>query len=136
MAVTKDSSRQKSLWAFKRFTYAQLGADVDSDSQEMFDIPYNAIVIGGEIVVTTAWVGPTVATLSLGDGGSATRYLSTTNLKSAARTALTLTGYKYTSHDTIDGTRNLTVAVATAGEAYIAIEYIIEGRIEENELQT
>jgi hypothetical protein len=65
-------------------------------------LPSNAVVIGGEIVVETAWASAGTNVAIIGDGGSTNRYLPSTTIKTAGRTALTLTGYKYSTADTVD----------------------------------
>lgn len=100
---------------------------------DAINLPANATVIGGELIVETAYTGTTVATVSIGDSGSATRYGSTVNLMSAARTALTLTGFRGAGEN-LRLTFNLTVANATAGKATVRVLYTIQGR--SNEVQT
>ena len=100
---------------------------------DAINLPANATVIGGELVVETAYTGTTVATVSIGDSASATRYGSTVNLMSAARTALTLTGFRGAGEN-LRLTFNLTVANATAGKATVRVLYTIQGR--SNEVQT
>lgn len=95
-------------------------------------LPPGATVVGGEIVVETAGVGPTAYTLSVGDSGSATRYANAVSLLSAARTALTLTGYRGTGEN-IRLSVNGTVANATAGKVTVRVMYTIQGR--SNEVQ-
>lgn len=100
---------------------------------DAINLPANANVIGGELVVETAYAGTTVATVSVGDSASATRYGSAINLMSAARTALTLTGFRGAGEN-LRLTFNLTVANATAGKATVRVLYTIQGR--SNEVQT
>lgn len=100
---------------------------------DAINLPANANVIGGELVVETAYTGTTVATVSIGDSASATRYGSAINLMSAARTALTLTGFRGAGEN-LRLTFNLTVANATAGKATVRVLYTIQGR--SNEVQT
>lgn len=100
---------------------------------DAINLPANATVIGGELIVETAYTGTTVATVSIGDSASATRYGSTVNLMSAARTALTLTGFRGAGEN-LRLTFNLTVADATAGKATVRVLYTIQGR--SNEVQT
>jgi len=100
---------------------------------DVINLPANANVIGGELVVETAYTGTTVATVSIGDSASATRYGSAINLMSAARTALTLTGFRGAGEN-LRLTFNLTVANATAGKATVRVLYTIQGR--SNEVQT
>jgi hypothetical protein len=98
-----------------------------------FFLPVNAVLVGGEIIVETAYAGPTVATVSVGDSGSATRYANAVDIKTAARTALTLTGFRSTGAD-VQLRLNTTVAVASAGKVTVRIMYVIQDRA--NEVQT
>lgn len=94
---------------------------------EMFTLPQGAVVLGGDVIVETAYVGPTAATLSLGDSASATKYANAVNLLAAGRTALTVPA-SVTGGLDARGALTLTVANATAGKVRVRIEYTIEGR--------
>lgn len=135
MAVKRQTGRSYVQSAQIAFTFTELGAAVVAAGgaiQEVFGLPPNARVVGGEVVVDTAWVGPTAATLDIGDGADPNRYTSSAvNLKTLGRTALTLTGFKYAEADTIDFDPVLTVAAATAGNAYVRVEYVVEGAAHE-----
>lgn len=96
-------------------------------------LPPNANVVGGELIVETAYDTGTTATISVGDSASATRYLGATSLKSAARTALTLTGYRGAGENI-----RLTFAhagtVPTVGKATVRVQYTIQGRANESQI--
>ena len=96
---------------------------------QIINLPEGAVVIGGEIVVETAGVGPTVYTASLGDSASANRYANAVDLKTASRTALTLTGYR--TSENLRLTINSTVAAASAGKATVRVLYVLPGRANE-----
>lgn len=134
------------------FTYSMLTADADkmlntsgvmtqfnkitSAGDTTFDVmtlPPGAQVVGGDISVLTQVVGPTAATLSVGDSASATRYASavSTLTASGTRTALTITGF-ITAGNPIRLTLNNTVAAATAGKVKVAIQFTVTGRSNEN----
>ena len=132
MAITKNGGRQYPLCARVEFTYADLGTAVTASSIiEAMDLPAGAIITSGYLNVTTAWVGPTAATVSVGDGGSAARYLGDTSIKATGLTALVPTGYKYTAADTVDFDLEQTVAVSTDGAAELVVYYIIEDKANE-----
>lgn len=99
---------------------------------EVIALPPGANVIGGELVVETAVVGPTASTITVGDSGSATRYLGSTDMKTAARTALTLTGYRGTGENIRITVAN-TVAVATAGKVTLRVLYTVQNRLNEQQ---
>lgn len=125
MAITKKAGRQEIIAAKVDFTFGT-GADVAvQGTYPAIDVPAGAIVVGGYLNITDA----TTATVdvNVGDGGSTTRYASAVDGAATGRTALTLTGYKYTTPDTIDVV--ITVAdPAAAGTAELVVEYIVDGR--------
>lgn len=91
-------------------------------------VPAGSIVVGGEVVVTTAYDSATSAALDLGDGGDPNRYTSSpVDIKAAGLTALTLTGYDYTETDDVEATITLTGATA-AGSVTINVMYVVAGR--------
>lgn len=97
-------------------------------AEDAFEVPANAVLIGGDITVLTAWNSGTTATLSLGDAGSSTRYASAVDLKTAGRTLLTFTGYKHTTTEKLKALFAQTGTAATAGKARVRVEYFVEGR--------
>jgi hypothetical protein len=103
-----------------------------SDAKDVLDLPPGAIVVGGALIVDTAYNTTGAATVSVGDSGSATRYLGATSLKSAARTALVPTGYKNVSGLSTRLTFSLADTAGTQGKARVEIQYIIDGRANEN----
>lgn len=122
-----------------RFTHADTMANISGVVQalkangafEAIPLPIGATVVGGELVVETASndSGATV-TVAVGDSGNASRYLAATSIKAAGRTALTLTGFKGAGENirfTIAGANG----DATAGQVYLRVEYILEGRMHE-----
>lgn len=142
MALLKaNRTVQSVLWA--EFVFNLTDTMVNTSDAEtafgaaagtVFDIiglPPNAVVVDGDMTVETASndAGAT-ATLALGDSGSATRYLAATSIKAAARTALTLTGYRGTGQS-IRATLVNTNGDATAGKVSIRVGYIVTGRASE-----
>lgn len=114
--VVDTAGASKNFYAF--------GGDPQFD---MFRMPVGAVVLGGDVIVETAYVGPTAATLSVGDSGSATKYANAVSLLANARTALTIPA-GVTSGLDIVGKLTLTVANATAGKVRVRVMYTIEGR--------
>lgn len=99
---------------------------------DIINLPPNATVIGGELIVEIATVGPTVATVAFGDQNSATRYLGATSTLAAARTALTLTGYRGVGEN-IRMSTNFTVAPSTAGKFTVRVLYTVQSRQNESQ---
>lgn len=129
MPVTKNAGRQSPAEAWVDFTFADIPAT--ATVHDLIDLPPGAIVVGGDLVVTTAWNTATTATLSLGDASAATRYGATLDLKTAGRTALTLTGFTHTATEkAVRGTTAFAGTAATAGAARLRVAYIVKGRAE------
>lgn len=92
-------ARQAAENVFVEFTQPQLAASLVANGglgYIEFDPPAGGVLVGGSLDVNTVFDG-TTAPISLGDAGSATRYLSAVSLKTAARTAITPDGYVYGS---------------------------------------
>ena len=85
--------------------------------------------MAGEVVVETAYAGPTAATLSLGDSVSATRYANAVDVKTAARTALSLSGYRVSEN--LRAALAYTVANATAGKVTVRLGFSLPGKANE-----
>lgn len=95
-------------------------------------LPPGAVITGGEVIVETAFVGPTAATLSLGIAGTLTGLANAVSLLAAGRTALTLTTpLVANSGQNIRLTYAYTVANATAGKARVRLQYTVDGRSSE-----
>lgn len=136
MEVLKSADRQYPISAERTITFADglAIAGTDDAVQDLLDIPTGARVVGGEIVVETVWDSGTSATLDIGDGDDPDRYTaSPVDLTTLGRTALVLTGHKYTGEDTIDIDPTLLGTTATTGQAYIRVQYVIEDRSHETQ---
>ena len=127
MAITKNAGRQEVISAYVEFTYASIGTTAVAVAA--LDLPVGAIVVGGDIVVTTAWNTGTSAVLDVGDATSANRYANDVDLKTAGRTALVPTGFTHTSADNVLKVLPVYVGTAaTAGAARLRVDYIVKGR--------
>ena len=93
-------------------------------------LPNNAIVVGGEVVTETAVSGSIAYNVSVGDSGSATRYLGVTDKVAAGRTALVPTGF-VGGGEQVRVTVAPTVADATAGKVTVLVSYITRKRVYE-----
>lgn len=91
-----------------------------------------SMITGGSATVVTAFDSGTTDVLSIGDAGSATRYLSSKDLKAAAntRTALTLTDFLYTDNSGpfLRFTRTPVGTAATAGEVRVFASFVTLGK--------
>lgn len=88
-------------------------------------IPAGAIVVGGFLNVSDATSAN--VDIHVGDGDDDNRYADNVDGAATGVTALTITGYKYTTDDTIDVMID-TAAPAADGQMELYVEYIIEGR--------
>lgn len=126
MSITKAQTVQYPSVVSVAFTYADLTTAV---VEVLAQVPAGATVIGGEVIVDTAWTTTGTATIKVGDTIDDDEYTaSAVNLKAAARTALTLTGYKYAETTNFIATPALADTAADAGAARINIMYVVAGR--------
>ena len=126
MSVLKATrSAQKVMSAEFSWTAADTMLDITGASTgfisaaahtvDVINLPPGAIIVGGELVRTTAFDGSTYAVI-VGDSGSANRYLGTADYKAAGRTALVPTGYVGTGENirlTITPTGSVGVGTAS-----------------------
>lgn len=104
----------------------------DAGTFEIMNLPNGAVIVGGELIVQTAGVGPTVYTAALGVvGGSGSDLLAATSLLAAARTALTGLGLVANAGKNVTLTIASTVANATAGTVRARVNYTIDNRADE-----
>ena len=130
--VIQDFGRQYTLAAVQEISYAD-GLDGTLDALTI-QLPEDAIVTGGYVVVETAFNTGTTHVINVGYSGSLTAFATAVNLKSAAATALVGLG-------TVTDSTSSTVTVghtpvgadATAGAATIVVEYVVKGRANENQ---
>jgi hypothetical protein len=126
MTITKNSGRQELIVATVDIGFADLvsGADLPA-----IDLPRNAVVTGGDVVVTTAFNSATSDVLDVGDASSENRYLNDANLASAGRTALVPTGFVTTSTQPALTVRWVGAGAApTAGAVRLTVQYYVKGR--------
>lgn len=128
-AMTFNVGRQTPLVAQASISLAQMATS--ATAVVAIQLPINSIVTGGFIVVDTAYDTTGTATVTVGDSGSASRYLGSTNLKATGRTALVPTGYINTGGLDISLTPTLADTAATVGAVRVVVEYIIDGRATE-----
>lgn len=127
MPIKKNSGRQELIVAHLDLAFSDVTAY--GTAEPAFDLPANAIVAGGDVVVTQAWNSATSATLKLGDAADDDRYTSTAiDLKAAGRTALTVTGHKYDVAQALKALVAQAGTAATQGKARITLHYFVQGR--------
>lgn len=95
-------------------------------------MPAGAVIIGGAVIVETAYVGPTAATLSVGVSGTPVGLASAVDLKTVGRTALLLTSPLIcNAGQNVIVTYAHTVTNATAGRVRVRVDYSIDNRSNE-----
>lgn len=127
-ALTLNRGRQNRLVAEQAFTFENL-ADTGVGVVAV-KLPVGAVVIGGGVVVDTAFNTATSAVLDVGDATTANRYKDDVDLKTAGYTALVPTGYVSDGSDIVV-TPALVGTAATAGAGRLVVEYYIQGRAQE-----
>ena len=123
MAISLSVDRQSPLYASADFALADLASGV---FEVAVSLPENAEVVGGALVVTTAFDSATSDALDVGDAGASGRYLSVAALP-VGRTALVPTGYRTVGKEPV-GVTWTGVGVVTTGAGRLEVEYVIVGR--------
>lgn len=142
--LKKTRSAQYSLWASFTWNFGDTMVDKDGATKDfksfgapfigdVIPLPPGAVVIGGEVVTETAIATSTAYNISVGDSGLATRFLGITDRVAAGRTALVPTGFHGVGND-IRLTVTPTVADATAGKVTLRVNYVVDGRCNENQI--
>ena len=95
---------------------------------EIINLPAGAVVVGGSVTTETAFDAATF-NITVGDSGSANRYLGTTDKKGTGLTALVPTGYRGEG----ENLRLVFTAAdaCTTGKMTVRVEYIQTGRANE-----
>lgn len=124
MPIKKNAGRQDLLVAYVDIALGDLIAGV---AQAAIDLPHGAVLVGGDAIVKTSFNAATTAALKVGDKNDDDRY-GALDVKTAGRTALTLTGYKHNVAEPLLVTFSQTGAAATTGEARLTVQYYVEGR--------
>lgn len=130
MTIKNLDGRQCPAVAFIVIALADFLA-ADTPNVVDLQLPMDAQITGGDVVVSTAFDSGTTDVLDVGDPSSASRYKNDVDLKTAALTALVPTGKITTADDrTIRLTRTPVGTAATTGEVRVRIEYVQLNRAE------
>lgn len=100
----------------------------ETNSFDVINLPYGAVVIGGDVVTETTF-DTAGLDITVGDATTGNRYLTSTDVKTAGRTALVPTGYVSDG-----GSVRISVQcddVCTAGKATVRVMYTIRNRTNE-----
>lgn len=127
MALKKNANRQELIAAHIDIDHSDPTAY--GTAENAFELPAGAVLMGGDVVVATAWNSATSATLKLGDAADDDRYTSTAiDLKAAGRTELTITGHIQAPSGFVRALLAQAGAAATQGKARITLLYYVRGR--------
>lgn len=108
-------------------TLGDVGGGVDlvsGDVIQLFKVPAGAVVLDVIVNKKTSFNAGTSCTLSVGDGGSATRFHNAIDVKTA--TGLVASAgipYQYATSDTIDAVVTITGAITT-GELEVEVVFL------------
>lgn len=130
MAITQNSDRQYPLSAYVEFSYADFVSGVYAAA---VDMPADAIVVGGDFVITTAFNSATSDTFTVGDDTDDDEYGAAINGQTAARTALVPTGFQFAQNGTVGLKWTGAGAAPSAGAGFLHVQYVREGRSNENQ---
>lgn len=122
----KGNGRQPLEVAYVDIGFADL---ISGTAVNALELPPNAVVTGGDIVVNTAWNSATSDVATVGDATVANRYYASASIAATGRNALVATGFIATSTQ-----RYVTVtwtgvgAVPTAGSLRLRVDYFVKTR--------
>lgn len=102
--------------------------NIAATSFDIINLPENSVIIGGELVVETAFDTASYAVV-IGDATVADRYLASADRKAAARTALVPTGARTSGANLRMGITN--ADLCTQGKATVRVQYVVAGRANE-----
>lgn len=124
-------SRQYPLVGTQRFDISQLESGV---AVAFAKIPFNSIITGGYLLITTAFDSGTTDTITIGDDGGTDgtadpdRYLVGGDGQALGPTAIVPTGFQFTTLGNLTMTWTSAGTAPTVGAGLIVFEYVTEGR--------
>lgn len=128
MAIKLNSARQELEVAHVDINMADLAS---GSAANAIELPPNAVVVGGDVVVTTAFNSGTSDNITVGDATTANRYLGSTSIAATGRTALVPTGFTVTTTQRfLQVTWTGVGTAATTGVLRLAVQFYVKGRAE------
>lgn len=125
MAITKNPGRQEVVHAHVDFAFGDLTSGADAPAIEL---PSGAVVIGGDVVVSTAWNSVTSDTLAVGDSASNNRYKTAFSIAATGLTAIVPTGKEYTTKDNVTVRWTGVGTAPSTGAARLRISYYVKNK--------
>jgi hypothetical protein len=127
MAIQLNFSRQFTKVAYVDVSAADL-AGLSGTAQIAVKLPPGSIITAGALVVTAAFNSGTSDALVVGDASVANRYLASTSIAAAGRTALTVTGFTTTgAQPAVNVAWTGVGAAPSAGSFRLEVHYIGRG---------
>lgn len=120
-----NPNRQDVLVAQAIITFGTGNDIATTGTVTAINVPAGAIVVGGYLNVSDATSAN--VDIHVGDGVDDNRYANDVDGAATGVTALTLTGYEYTTADTIDVMVD-TASAAADGQMELYVMYIVDGR--------
>lgn len=142
MTITQDSERQYKLVAWVTVDYDDVtgAASADTNPTAAIELPNDAVVVGGGVVVDTNWDDDAAEafTLDVGDADDTDRYTGSAlsiDADAGSYQAITPTGYKYTAATdiTVSVVMSVGSSTITQGSLRLFVEYVVQGRGNENQ---
>lgn len=124
---TAIDSRQYPLAAHAKVGVANIGAG----NGATITIPSGAMLLRLAVITTTAFNAGTTSTLSVGDG--TTVFANAVDVATAGVETVTGAPKFYPTGGVLSITLATTGTAATAGAAHIVAEYVVYGRVNENQ---
>lgn len=126
MAITKNTARQELIVAYVDVALADLTSGTAFNA---IDLPANAVVVGGDVVVTTAFNSGTSDVIIVGDVTTTNRYVASTTIAAAGRIAVVPTGFTVTTtQPSVRLTWTAVGTAATTGALRLMVTYYVKGR--------
>ena len=127
-STTYNKRRKRSDSIKATISLSDIGGGVDltsGDTIQLFKLPAGSMVTGVIVNKLTVFNAGTTATLSVGDGGSATRFHDAIDVKTATGVvASSAVPYGYAVTDTIDAVVTLDGTAATTGELEVIVTFV------------
>jgi hypothetical protein len=128
MALTKNRGRQSINSAYIDILFSDL-AGLSGVGQDAIDLPVGAQVVGGDVVVNTAFNSGTSDVIVVGDALVANRYYASASIAALGRNPLLVTGYQSLStSNKVKVAWTGVGAVPTAGSVRVRVDYIVNKR--------
>ena len=114
----------------KKFDLADVVANGSATFLNIMDLPPDAIVVGGFMQITQVFNSSSSDAITVGDGTTGNRYLTSTSVQALGRTVLVPTGVQLTTKtlQKLGITWTSGGGVPTTGQGWLFVEFIIPGQ--------